>query len=161
MAFTCAVCGKQHTDLPDIGWPAPFHWSDQFSADPHSLLTADLCIVQNRDFFVRGVLEVPILESDRKFGWGVWVSHKRENFEIYREHFDTAEIGPFFGWLATEINYFKESTLDLKTMAHYRGDGLRPLIILEESDHPLARQQHEGITQAEAWRIVHHCTDQQ
>jgi len=87
------------------------------------------------------------------------VSHKRENFEIYRQYFDSADIGPFFGWLCTEIEYFSESTLELKTMARYRGDNLRPRIVLEESQHPLYYQQSDGISLAEAGRMVHHYMD--
>jgi hypothetical protein len=123
--------------------------------DRQSMLTEELCIIEGGDYFVRGVIEIPVHEYEHGFGWGVWVTHKKENFEIYQAHFDTAEIGPFFGWLSTEIDYYKESTLNLKTMAHYRGGGLRPLIVLEPGDHPLSRQQQEGISLHEAWEIVH------
>jgi hypothetical protein len=44
----------------------------------------------------------------------------------------------------------------LPSMAYYRGEGLRPRIVLEESAHPLYVQQREGISLAEAWKIVHH-----
>ncbi len=96
--------------------------------DPGSFLTEDLCIIEGNDFFVHGVIEIPVHDYEHEFGWGVWVSHKKENFEIYREHFDAADIGPFLGWLATEIDYYPKPTLNLKTMAHYhyrRGVGLR------------------------------------
>lgn len=156
MSYKCEFCGEEHTELPHIGSRAPIHWGEKFENDPDSLLTEDLCIIEGRDFFVRGVIEIPVHDYEHEFGWGVWVSHKQENFEMYREHFDTAGIGPFFGWLCTEINYFSESTLSLKTMAHYRGGGLRPRIVLEPSEHPLYVQQREGITLAEAWKIVHH-----
>ncbi len=156
MPFTCTICGKEHADLPHIGAASPFHWADKFVKDPNSLLTGDLCIIEGRDFFVHGVIEIPVHDYEHEFGWGVWVSHKKENFEIYREQFDTPEIGPFFGWLCTEIDYFSESTLSLKTMVHYRGGGLRPRIVVEPSEHPLYVQQRDGISLAEAWKIVHH-----
>jgi len=123
--------------------------------DPKSLLTEDICIIEGRDFFVHGVIEIPVHDYKHEFGWGVWVSHKKENFEIYRAHFDSADIGPFFGWLCTEMDYYPQSTLNLKTMAHYRGQGLRPRIVLAESEHLLFRQQRDGISLAEAWEIVH------
>lgn len=142
-----------------IGSAAPFHWADSLAKDPNSLLTEDLCIIEGRDFFVHGVIEIPVHDYEYEFGWGVWVSHKRENFEIYRAHFDTNTIGPFFGWLCTKIDYYPESTLELKTMAHYRGGGLRPRIVLDESLHPLYRQQCNGISLSEAWKMVHHYED--
>lgn len=154
--YTCATCGREHGDLPHIGSAAPYQWADRFANDPNSLLTNDLCIIEGRDFFVRGVIEIPVHDYEHEFGWGVWVSHKKENFETYREHFDSADIGPFFGWLATEIAYYGQSTLELKTMAHYRAGGLRPRIVLEESPHPLSYQQRNGITLAEAWKMVHY-----
>lgn len=156
MPYTCATCGKEHIDLPHIGSPAPFQWSDELATDPNSLLTSDLCIIEGRDFFVHGVIEIPVHDYEHEFGWGVWVSHKKENFETYRDHFDMPDIGPFFGWLCTKISYYPESTLELKTMAHYRGGGLRPQIVVGESDHPLYRQQRHGISLAQAWQIVHH-----
>ena len=155
MPYTCATCGQEHDDLPDIGSAAPFHWADEFAKDPNSLLTDDLCIIKGRDFFVRGLIEIPVREYEQGFAWGVWVSHKKENFEIYREHFDSASIGPFFGWLCTQIDYYPKSTLELKTMARYRGGGLRPRIVLEKSEHPLYRHQRDGISLGEAWKIVH------
>jgi len=156
MTYTCATCGEEHRDLPHIGSAAPFLWADRLSEDPNSLLTTDLCIIEGCDFFVHGVIEIPVHDYEHEFGWGVWVSHKRENFEIYQTQFDSAEIGPFFGWLCTKIDYYAEPTMELKTMTHYRGGGLRPRIELGESSHPLYRQQRDGISLDEAWRIVHH-----
>jgi hypothetical protein len=156
MPYICATCGREHQDLPHIGSAAHYHWAVELAKDPNSPLTSNLCIIEGRDFFVHGVIEIPVHDYEYDFGWGVWVSHKQENFEIYRERFDATEIGPFFGWLSTKIDYYCEPTLDLRTMAHYRGGGLRPRIVLEESSHPLYRQQRDGICLAEAWKIVHH-----
>lgn len=156
MPYTCTTCGQVHSDLPHIGSAAPFHWADVLASDPNSLLTEDLCIIEGRDFFIHGVIEIPVHDFEHEFGWGVWVSHKKENFETYRENFDSANIGPFFGWLSTKIEYYIEPTLALKTMAYYRGGGLRPRIVLDTSEHPLYRQQRDGISLAEAWKIIHH-----
>jgi hypothetical protein len=158
MPFTCPICGGNHDELPHIGSAAPYHWADELARDPASLLTDDLCIIEGRDYFVHGVIEIPVHDYEFEFGWGVWVSHKRENFETYRKHFDIPDIGPFFGRLCTKIDYFSISTLQLKTMAHYRGNGLRPQIVLEETDHPLSRHQRDGISLDAAWKIVHHYT---
>src|SRR5688572_7449886 len=98
-SFICAKCGKEHSELPDIGSDRPAQWTDEFINDPESLLTSDLCIIEGRDFFVRGVIEIPVHDYPSPFGFGVWVTHKKENFEIYRENFESdGGIGPFFGW---------------------------------------------------------------
>ena len=155
VAFKCATCNQIHTDLPHIGFGAPFQWADRLADDPNSLLTSDLCIIEGRDFFIHGVIEIPVHDYEHEFGWGVWVSHKKENFETYRNNFESAEIGPFFGWLCNEIVCYSQSTIELKTTAHYRGRGLRPRIVLLESDHPLYFQQRDGISLTEAWAMIH------
>jgi hypothetical protein len=149
------VCGEAHEGLLHVGFAAPDAWSDRLRADPDSLLTAGLCTIVGRDHFVRGVVEIPVHDHELEFGWGVWVSHKRENVETYRSRFDDPGIGPFFGWLANEMRVHPRSTLNLKTMAHYRGGGLRPRILVEPSEHPLSRHQREGISLEDVWRTVH------
>src|SRR5205807_4532712 len=83
VSYTFSICGEEHTDLPHIGSPAPFQWADEFAKDPNSVLTEDLCIIEGRDFFVHGIIEIPVHDYEYEFGWGVWVSQKKENFEIY------------------------------------------------------------------------------
>lgn len=158
MGFFCAHCGREHDGLPDIGADRPAHYWNVPEAEREKriFLTEDICVVDEEHFYVRGVIEIPVHDFHERFGFGVWVSHKKENYQAYLENFDSDEIGPFFGWLCTEINYFEQSTMLLKTMAHYRGQGLRPAIELEPTEHPLAVAQREGIAMEEALAIVHH-----
>ena len=60
MPYTCPICGEEHTDLPHVGSAAPFQWTDEHVNDPSSLLTKDLCIIEGRDYFVHGVIEIPV-----------------------------------------------------------------------------------------------------
>ncbi|MGJ8676928.1 MAG: DUF2199 domain-containing protein [Akkermansiaceae bacterium] len=154
----CSVCGGNHDELPDIGSSSPFHWRDELEDVEGSLLTEDLCIVDAEDYFVRGVIEIPIIGSDDYFGWGVWVSLKKENFEVYRDNYDTDAIGPFFGWLATQIDFFPVETLNLPTTVKFVGDGTRPKIFINDCEHRLRSDQKSGITLEQAWETVHHYT---
>ena len=134
--IVCSVCGEIHKEMPDIGSFAPYHWNDTFNNDPKSLLTEDLCIIEERDYFIRGVIQIPILKSEEYFGWGVWVSQKKENFEVYREKFNDDSIGPFFGWLSTKIDYYNTDTLYpgrviLKTSGWERSIGKIPLFFFQ------------------------------
>src|SRR5262249_46724088 len=97
----------------------------------------------------------PIRDHSERFGFGAWVSQKRENFLAYESEPESTEIGPFFGWLCTRIAYYPVETLALKVMANFRGHGLRPFIELEPTDHPLAVDQRDGITLEKAWEIAH------
>jgi hypothetical protein len=157
MPYRCTTCGQEHDDLPDLGADKPdIWWSIPEAERPARIkLTTDTCIVDDEHFFIRGVLRIPLTDEPQVFGFGVWVSQKQENFEKYVANFDTSKIGPFFGWLCTSIGYYPEGTLHLKTMAHFQDGNQRPHIVVEPTDHPLAVDQHEGITLAKAWEIVH------
>lgn len=135
---------------------APFFVPDEYENVnlTDSWRTDDLCVIENRDHFVRAVLEIPLVDSDDYFGWGVWVSLKKENFETYREQYDTDQIGPFFGWLCTEISFFDEPTLNLPTTIKFVGNGIRPRVFINECNHILRKQQTEGISTEDAWKTV-------
>jgi hypothetical protein len=158
MAYRCRTCGELHDDLPDIAADKPDHWSQVPAAERARRvhLTSERCIIDNEDHFIRGVILSPVHEQEQPFGFGVWVSQSRDSFDTYLRNPDTADIGPFFGWLCTRIRYYAEDTLSLKTRAHFRSDGLRPSIELEPTDHPLAVDQRTGISLARAWEIAHY-----
>lgn len=158
MGYTCPSCGREHDDLPDLGADKPDPWYDipEKERTTRAELASDTCILDREHYFIRGVILIPVRDGDRPFGFGVWVSQKRENFLTYVAKPDDATIGPFFGWLSTRLSYYEQDTFLIKTMAHFRGKGLRPSIKLEPTDHPLAVAQRDGITLATAWEIVHH-----
>ncbi|MBF9221788.1 DUF2199 domain-containing protein [Hymenobacter ruricola] len=156
MSYKCHCCGEIHQDLPDIGIDKPFLATEILEEDwPGRVeLTADTCIIDGKDFFIRGVLIIPVHEDENGLGFGVWVSQKKENFQTYVENSDSAEIGPYFGWFANELGPYAP-TLSLKTMAHFQGNNQRPLIELEPTDHPLSIDYQNGISIERAWEIVH------
>jgi hypothetical protein len=98
---------------------------------------------------------IPVLGQSKPFGLGIWISQSPKSYEAYLENFDTAEIGPFFGWFSNRLPFYAESTWALKTMAHFQGNGHRPRIELEPCDHPLYRDVCDGIILEKAWRFVH------
>jgi hypothetical protein len=156
MSYQCACCGKTHEELPDIGFAKPEHY---FDVPPEERgdriqLTNDICVIDNQYYFIRGVIKIPVNDGETYFGIGVWISQKKENFENYQQHPDSSEIGPYFGWLCSDIPEFG-NTLSLKTEAHFQNGNLRPWIKLQTSDHPLAVAQQEGISLARAWEVVH------
>ncbi len=114
-------------------------------------LGSDQCVIKNKHFFIRGLIRLPVLDADQDFEWGVWVSLSRDNFERASGLWETegreAEP-PYFGWLSSELRPYEPSTLNLKTNVHTQPVGLRPLVELEPTDHPLAVEQREGITLA-------------
>ncbi|GGV14533.1 hypothetical protein GCM10010495_30590 [Kitasatospora herbaricolor] len=139
------------------GAPAPVVWKARYAWRRDSELTADLCMIKGKHFFVHGLVEIPVLDNDEVFSWGVWASLSEPNFA--RTHdlwMDPAreQEPPYFGWLSTELPVYAESTLNLKTHVRTRAVGRRPLIDLEPTDHPLAVEQREGITMARVQELA-------
>lgn len=154
--WTCPCCGNQYHGIPDLAFDAPDQWPGPVEYAPNSaldmsgdFLSEDFCVLEGTHFFVRCVLELPIIGGGYVcFGFGVWSSLSRENFELYLEHFDDGEADDtqsWFGWFCNRLKGYPD-TLLLKCQVHPRRGGQRPLIELEPTDHPLAVEQHDGIT---------------
>jgi hypothetical protein len=160
MKYICKACGKTHDDIPDIGSDRPVQYWEipEMERETRVKLTSDTCTIDHDHYFIRGVIELPIIEMNDVFGWGVWISLKKENFVNYLLTFgndDWDDMGPFFGWLCTKIDYYTNDTMFLKTMAHIRRNGLRPSIKVEPSEHPLSIHQQHGIPINEVYDIIH------
>lgn len=155
--FTCACCGEHHAVVPmSYSTMAPDVWDPGFEADPDSMLSSDQCVIKGQHFFIRGLIEIPVIGGEDVFSWGVWVSLSKDNFaralELWNTEGREAEK-PYFGWLCTELALYSESTTNLKTNAHTRPVGSRPFIV-EPTDHPLAVEQRNGITPARVQEIA-------
>lgn len=137
--------------------PAPAYWQPGMEQADDCILSSDQCVIQGEAFFVRGLIELPVIGRDDVFSWGVWVSLSEKSFEQASEQWDTPgrETEPaYFGWLATDLSPYSPSTINLKTMVHTRPVGERPFIELEPTDHPLAFEQRMGITMERAQQIA-------
>lgn len=152
MEFICRTCGHTH-DAGEIsfGANAPLQW-DLISEEERakSELGQEQCVIdadEQRLFFVRACLEVPIKGTASAFTWGVWVSLSEQSFLEMSDHWEDESrpsFGPYFGWLCTNIPEYPETAF-LKTMVHQRPVGQRPTVELEETDHPLSVDQRNGI----------------
>ena len=147
--FQCRTCGKWHEGLPlDYAYDAPYYWSDSLKSDPDCFLNSDLCVIKGHDYFVRGLIEIPVIGSDQPFRWGVWTSLSKKNFDKMVELWNDPKLldePPYFGWLSTSIDIYPQ-TLNLKVDVISRAITERPYIVLEPTDHPLAMEQRHGIT---------------
>jgi hypothetical protein len=157
MSYHCQVCGEPHNGLPDVGfrWPDPYFDIPESERERRIQSTTDTCVIDSKDHFIRGVILIPVHGESERFGVGVWVSQKPENFRTYLENFDSPDIGPFFGWLSNRIPFYEQDTWTLKTMARFQGANRRPLIDLEPTDHPLYTDYAGGISVDRAWQYVH------
>lgn len=155
--FQCHTCGKWHDGLPlDYGYDAPHYWSENLRSDADSFLNSDLCVIRKKDYFVRGLIEIPVIGSDRGFRWGVWTSLSKTNFDKIVELWNDPKLldePPYFGWLSSSIKSYPE-TLNLKSNVQSRSVQQRPYIVLESTDHPLPVEQRYGITKERVREIA-------
>ena len=157
--FKCSCCGKRHKELPlHYGVAAPMHYETIPAKERKKRceLNKDMCVIDDEHFYVVGNLEIPVIGSDERFSWDVWVSLSEKSMARAVELWDTPgreSEPPYFGWLSTSLPGYPE-TLLLKTHVHTREVGRRPYIELEPTDHPLAVEQREGITWARVQEIA-------
>ena len=163
LRWKCGSCEEWHTGpCLDFSTSSPYYWSKEhekvsrrFNLLPNwskkhktTFLDEDYCAIDDKDFFVRGIIHLPIIGAAETFRWGVWGSLSRDNFEKLRQMDDDpkrTELAPMFSWLSTQIPEYPD-TLNLKMYTHVQEPGSRPTFSLEPTDHPLSQQYHKGIT---------------
>lgn len=138
----------------DLAAFAPDFWKGAEEREPNSalrmdgdFLSEDFCIIGGDSFFVRGVLDIPVHGLAEKFGFGVWSSLSRTNFDLYADRFDEgayAGLGPWTGWFSNRIETFPD-TVKQPCWVHPQLDRQRPVISLGDPDHPLAVAQQDGV----------------
>jgi hypothetical protein len=171
LRWKCGDCDEWHTGpCLDFGYDAPDYWLDEHQgADrkarlrpnwsekrPETFLNEDFCAIEDTDFFVRGIIELPIIGTAETLRWGVWGSLSRENFEKLLNLDDEPardELPPMFSWLSTSIPEYPQ-TLSLKMYAHVQEPNQRPSFEMELTDHPLAQEYHNGISPERVKQIV-------
>lgn len=160
-SFICSTCGKRHEGLPmDLAQDEPFYWQHRDEAhNDANKLAGDWCFVYVENephYFVRGIVEIPIIDSTETFNYGLWASLSETNFKRYMQVYGTdaeLEKPAYFGWLSSSLKGYPE-TLSLKTNVHLQGGKYRPKIVLEHTEHPLAQEQHHGITMDRVQEIL-------
>src|SRR5258708_6314038 len=82
-SFVCHICGQTHDGLPPsfaADFPDMYAGLSEADRGSRALIGSDQCIIDEQWFFIRGCLEIPILESEDVFLWGLWASVKEEAF---------------------------------------------------------------------------------
>jgi len=99
----CASCDEPHAGIFDLGCLRPEAWPEgeddirPNTEAQHSrhFLSEDFCVLRDEHFFVRCVLLLPIVgaPNGERFGYGIWSTLSRKNFEPYLEGFDSGTYG--------------------------------------------------------------------
>jgi hypothetical protein len=160
LRWKCHSCDEWHTGpCLDFSYHAPVYWSDgkekldetaPLTLDqlPTTYLNEDICIIDGEHFFIRGLINLPIIGTAETFRWGVWGSLSKDNFEKLLSMFEDpkrVELPPMFSWLSNQIDEYPD-TINLKMYAHIQEPRDRPTFELEPTNHPLSQEYHHGIT---------------
>lgn len=156
--FRCGVCDRLHDHLPrDLGYRRP---ASYFSVPEHERVSRvqendDLCIIDGSTFLIRGVLYLPIRESDEQFGWGVWARVGEGAFKRYLDawrHNTEDQVDPFPGWLSGNVGPYEGSDgLEVAVVLVPRE---RPRFTVRSELHPLGVDQRRGISEEKAHGFV-------
>ena len=134
----------------DYAIAAPRNWFGLSESEraTRAKLTDDLCTIDGVEHYVRGCLEVPVLNTSETLVWGVWASISEKSLARILALWNVPVIEnepPCFGWLSTWIRGYPEPK-EIKCHVHMRSGNLRPAIVLELTEYPLAVEQNQGIT---------------
>ncbi|WP_439813898.1 DUF2199 domain-containing protein [Zavarzinia sp. CC-PAN008] len=148
--WTCACCGETFDTMPlDVGcrYPGTLLKVPEGEREARARGNSDFYEVDEH-FFVRGVVEVPIIGLDETFCWGVWTSLAEANYHRFRAlwHLEEppSDEPSAFGWLDNWLPGYPPP-LEIKCRVTLRPGNQRPSILLEPTDYPLAVEQHRGI----------------
>ncbi len=158
-AFLCRTCGQPHRSLPlSYSAKAPLTVL-RVPAEERArriVLSPDQCVIDNRLFFLRGRIVVPIRDFGEPFIWGVWAQVGLADF-FRTNHLWTTPgretEAAFAGRLDTNLGLFG-GTLDLPVQIRTQAVGRRPHFDLAARHHRLALEQRTGITLARAEEIA-------
>lgn len=157
-SYQCTACDEVHEGIPSYAAMAPLSYEQipESERAERAVLGSDDCMIDDATYFVRCCIDIPVEGEAQPFIWGVWVSLSKASFMEWGSSFELkqrAHVGPFFGWLNTDLMLYP-STVNLKTRVHLRDGFARPSIELEQDGHPLAIEQRDGISRARLAEIL-------
>jgi hypothetical protein len=157
VGFTCSVCGEFHAErLLDIrlGLPDDIHALDADERARRAWLADDFAVLDDRRFFVRGLLELPIEELQHRFGYGAWLEVAMPDFqELMRRWHSDEQFAPVECALANELEPYR-GTVGLEATLRATSADKLPTIELHDAGHELVRAQREGISAARADQLA-------
>ena len=158
-AFKCECCGLEYDQMPlcfGSDYPDYYYSIPPDEREDRIEMKESLCVIDEKHFFHRGRLTIPINDFDEDLVFNVWTSISEENFGLRMDLWeDTNRINqePYFGWLQTHVPTYGD-TLNKKTIAIENEVGLIPSIKMIEENHLLSSNQESGISFETAKKIV-------
>jgi len=114
-------------------------------------LGKDECVIEEKYYYLRGCIEIPVHGFQEPFIWGTWVELQEHDFMEYtslKKGFDRTQKGPYYTRLSAHFRAYSENCEHLNLRLYPRNLGTRPLLELEPTEHPMAVEQRNGISTA-------------
>lgn len=164
--FRCGTCGRVHPGLPtEWGFREP----DEVFALPYmakylrTRINADLCTLDESQYFLRAYLTLPLTDGGGEFGWGVWAEVSHDHHDVYAGQIVCEAEGEpptqyrLGGRLANAIPGYR-TTLGVAVDVLLGGAGQRPSLWLPgRSRHTLSREQARGISAGRHHQLLEAC----
>lgn len=156
--FYCECCGQTHNGLPALAYERP-HYYISLSDEERAAAKAndDLCETADGFYFVRAVFKIAIHDEELPLEYGVWGSLSEKSFALYKDTFDDADqskIGGFFSYFGNRLERYPD-TVNLHCDLYTQDNRQRPVLVLHtDQDHPLVRDQINGITKERAVELA-------
>ncbi len=170
--FRCSICNLIHPPAPhsySIKAPEIYISLNEEERETRTQISADQCIVDGSQFFLRGRIIVPILSQHFRpapellnfratstpqlridapyFVYGCWVEVSPSDFSRTHELWTTQgreNEPPFEAYFATDLYHYPK-TMNLRVSVSTQPVGRRPNFRILDETHPLAAEQKMGI----------------
>ena len=149
--WRCPVCGETHSPLylsGSIRAPIAVTHMPAAELDRRVVITADQCVVDGRDHYLRGRIAIPVHQLEEPFIWGVWARVGTRDF-LRTNHLwkiEGREREPAYpGLLDSDLPLYRP-TVNLQVSVHTQPVGRRPHFTVDDPSHSLAVEQRRGIS---------------
>jgi len=162
MRYRCPSCTETHEGFPALAYSLPdpiFHLTPE-EREARTVVSTDLCILDDARYFIRCVLSVPVEGYVEDFEYGPWVEVGADDFSRYSVWFN---LGVSPGWqsvkgrIANAFPEMEQTTLGLEcTVILPDDDDQRPLVQVHDIGHPLYDEQLNGMQLVRVTELVAH-----
>jgi hypothetical protein len=161
--YMCKSCGEIHNGHfeiaflnPDVDNPPKLQNNNEVEIallTQCDFLSEDFCLL-GEDRFIRTVLPLPIAGTDQSFCIALWSTVNPKKFHFVLENFDSHEQGsmePMFSWLGNHLEGAPRKPV--RSHIHFQNNRQRPMVWIDDEDHPYFAKQRDGITPKELLEI--------
>ncbi len=164
--FQCSCCDKEYDQIPfcfGSDYPAVYFSIPSEERDERIEMEKSLCVIDEKFFFHRGRLEIPIRDNHDNLFFDVWLSISEDNFGIRMDDWNNPNRinnSPYFGWLQTQIPTY-ENSINIKAQAFEEELDCIPRIEATDENHQLTLDQKNGISLKKAIGIIEFILDKE